>query len=146
MTTNYVATIDPFPHQSPKLTKMYPFYDHLRKGRLVTTQCRECRHTTWPPKTICPACASAGVEWVDLPEEGTVIEYTIAERGIPAGFSIPTIFVLVQIGPVRILSRLIDADPDQVETGISVKPAVVQVPGTPYDPERFLPVFKLKTK
>jgi uncharacterized OB-fold protein len=123
---------------------MYPFYDHLRQGRLVSTQCAACNHITWPPKTICPKCASAQIDWVELPQEGTIVEYTIAERGIPAGFDIPTIFVLVQIGPVRILSRLINADPGKVKIGLTVCPDLVKVPGTPLAEDRVLPVFKMK--
>jgi len=146
MTTNYVATIDPFPHQDKKFNKLYPFYDHLKQGRLVTTRCRECGHITWPPKTMCPRCASDQIEWTDLPKEGVIVEYTVAERGIPAGFDIPTIFVLVQIGEVRILSRLMNARPDQVDIGMAVEPGLVIVPGTPFSEERVLPVFKLKQK
>lgn len=144
MTAKYIATIDPFPQQDKKFTKMYPFYDHLRQGRLVSTQCAECKHITWPPKTMCPKCASANIDWIDLPKEGKIVEYTIAERGIPAGFDIPTIFVLVQVGPVRILSRLINAKPDQVDVGLAVEPDYVKVPGNPYSDDRVLPVFKLK--
>lgn len=144
MTNNYVATTDPFPHQDKKFTKIYPFYDYLREGRLVTTRCQECGHLTWPPKTMCPQCASAKIEWADLPKEGVIVEYTVAERGIPAGFAIPTIFVLVQMGEVRILSRLMDAQPDQVDIGMAVKPDLVKVPGTPFSEERVLPVFKPK--
>jgi len=144
MTAKYIATIDPFPQQHKKYTKMYPFYDHLRQGRLVSTQCEECKHITWPPKTMCPQCASAQIDWVELPKEGRVVEFTVAERGIPVGFDIPTIFVLVQVGPVRILSRLINADPSKVEIGLAVEPDLVKVPGTPLDEERVLPVFKIK--
>lgn len=144
MTTNYVATIDPFPHQDKKFTKIYPFYDYLKQGRLVTTRCQDCGHLTWPPKTMCPQCASAKIQWWDLPQEGTIVEYTVAERGIPAGFDIPTIFVLVQMGEVRILSRLMDAKPHQVDIGLAVLPGLVKVPGTPFSEERVLPVFKLK--
>jgi uncharacterized OB-fold protein len=93
---------------------------------------------------MCPKCASANIDWIDLPKEGKIVEYTIAERGIPAGFDIPTIFVLVQVGPVRILSRLINAKPDQVDVGLAVEPDYVKVPGNPYSDDRVLPVFKLK--
>jgi len=144
MTAQYIATIDPFPHQDQKSTQLHPFYDHLRQGRLMSTQCAECKHITWPPKTMCPQCASAQIDWVELPQEGRIVEFTIAERGIPAGFDIPTIFVLVQIGPVRILSRLINADPSKIKIGLTVKPDLVKVPGTPLCEDRVLPVFKLQ--
>lgn len=142
--TGYVAVIDPYPHQSKQLTKLYKFYEYLKEGRLVTTRCTECGHVTWPPKTMCPECASAAVEWADLPGEGTVVGYTVAERGIPAGFPIPTVFVLVQVGPVRILSRLIDAKPEQVELGMTVVPDLVKIPGDTHTEERVLQVFRLK--
>jgi len=144
MSAQYVATIDPFPQQDKKYNQMYPFYDHLRQGRLVSTQCQECKHITWPPKTMCPQCASAQLDWVELPKEGRIVEFTIAERGIPAGFDIPTIFVLVQLGPVRILSRLMNADPSKIEIGLAVEPTLVKVPGTPLSEDRVLPVFKIK--
>lgn len=145
MNLSYIATTDPYPHQTEAFTKLYSFYDRLKEGRLVTTRCRDCGNTTWPPKSMCPACASGSLEWNDLPQEGTIVAYTIAERGIPAGFPVPTVFVLVQMGPVRILSRLVDADPALVTAGMAVKPDAVRVPGTPFHGERVLPVFRLKT-
>ena len=144
MSAPYTATTDPFPHQTEEYTKLYRFYQCLREGRLVTTRCRDCGRVTWPPKTVCPECASGEIEWADLPREGTVVSFTVAERGIPAGFPAPTVFVLVQMGPVRILSRLVDADPGRVQNGMAVEPDMISVPGTPYSGERVLPVFRPK--
>lgn len=145
MSFSYIATTDPYPHQTPDYNQLHPFFDHLREGRLTTTRCRDCGQVTWPPKGMCPACASGNLEWADLPGEGAIVACTVAERGIPAGFPVPTVFVLVQVGPVRILSRLVDADPGRVSPGMAVRADAVRVPGTPLGEDRVLPVFRLIT-
>lgn len=140
----YVATIDPYPHQTKEYNQLYRFYELLREGKLATTKCKECGHVTWPPKLLCPKCASGEIEWTELPNEGTIVGFTVAYGGIPANFPIPTIFVMVEIGPVRVFTRVIDASPEEVEIGAKVEPTAVKVDGTPYAEDRVLPVFKLK--
>lgn len=52
------------------------FYSNLEDGRFTTTRCPECDHTFFPPRTVCPRCLGAGVEWVELPGEGTIYAFT----------------------------------------------------------------------
>jgi uncharacterized OB-fold protein len=137
----YAAVLDPYPHQTKEYNQLYRFYELLREGKLCTTKCVKCGHVTWPPKTMCPKCASGELEWHELPADGTVMGYTVAEGGLPPHIPVPAIFVLVQLGPVRILARLLQAKPEDVEIGMRVKPTCVVVEGTPYAPDRVLPAF-----
>jgi uncharacterized OB-fold protein len=54
------------------------FFRELRDHkRLRGTRCRSCDKVHMPPRPICPKCFSRLDEWVDLPETGTLLTYTI---------------------------------------------------------------------
>jgi len=135
----YIYTIDPYPQESKEHNKLYLFYDYLKEGRLTTTQCKKCGHLPWPPRTVCPECMSDELEWVDLPTEGTVTNFSVQLAGVPLGFNPPLVFAIVDLGKgVKFLSRLVDAKPEEVKIGSKVKLEVEKVPG-----DRVLPAFRL---
>lgn len=126
----YIATMDLFPQQDKEHNKVYPFYDHLRDGRLTTTKCRACGALKWPPRTVCPECMSDDLEWVDLGQGGKVEIFTVEEVGIPMGFEKPLIHALVVLdnSPLTIFARIVDASPEQVKEGMRVKLKVMKIP------------------
>jgi uncharacterized protein len=144
MSDSYIFTMDPVPMQGKDYNKLYPFYEALKEGRLTTTQCSACQKIAWPPRQTCPACWSADMAWVDLPNNGTIISYTVQEAGFPVGYSGPLIFALVKVGPVKFATRLIDSDRAEVVRGAPVELAVSAVANSAPETEaRVLPTFKI---
>jgi hypothetical protein len=90
---------------------------------------------------VCPACLGDDLEWVDLPTQGTVAGYVVQGSGLPPGFGDWAIFALVDVGPVRLLSRLVGCQPSRVHVGMPVALAPWEVPGAPGQPHRLLPAF-----
>lgn len=135
-----VYICDPVPQQTPDQNRVYPFYDHLREGRLTTTQCNNCEHIAWPPRIVCPECMSDGLEWVDFPPTGKIYAFTIQVGGVPPGFQAPLVYALIDFeNGVRIISPLVDTNPDDVAVGHEVVLKVVDAPR-----DRVLFFFKLK--
>ncbi len=45
--------------------------------KLVANKCPKCKEVLWPPAAVCGRCkVDAGEKWVDLPQTGTVVQYT----------------------------------------------------------------------
>jgi len=137
-----VYSLDPVPLEAKEFNRIYPFYDHLRQGRLTTTQCADCGHICWPPRIVCPQCISDRLDWVDFPEVGLVYAYTVQLNGNPPGFPPPMIYALIDFdNGVRIICPVVDCDPSEVEVGSEVVLKVVPAPK-----ERVLFFFQLKSK
>ena len=135
-----VYVCDPVPQQTRDQNRIYPFYDHLKEGRLTTTRCRDCGHITWPPKIVCNECISDNLEWVDFPPTGKIYAFTTQEGGVPPGFKAPLVYALIDFdNGVRIISPLIDTNPGDVAVGDEV---VLKVVDAPHD--RVLFFFTLK--
>ena len=42
--------LDFYPLQAPEFTRIHPFFDNLRKGKLTTTNCTRCGAVHWQPR------------------------------------------------------------------------------------------------
>lgn len=139
------VAMDPYPRTRESDTLMHEFWVALDEGRLVTTRCCSCGHTAWPPRIVCPGCLSDSLAWAELPTSGTVAGCTSQGGGLPPGFTAPAIFALVDVGSVRIFTRIVDADPEAVDIGDTVTLTTIEVPPAPGDPDsraRHLPAFR----
>ncbi|MBI4319604.1 MAG: Zn-ribbon domain-containing OB-fold protein [Chloroflexi bacterium] len=136
----YVYILDPYPQQTPEQTRLYPFFEHLRDGRLTTSKCKRCGALPWPPRVVCPTCMSDDLEWSELPLEGKIYGYTVQEAGLPPGYDPPVVFALIDLANgVRLLSVIEDSDISEIESGANVELIVKNVP---YG--RVMPAFRLK--
>jgi len=52
-------------------------------GRLSIQRCRPCGRHYFYPRSFCPRCQSADVEWTDVSGRGRLISYVINYRPIP---------------------------------------------------------------
>jgi uncharacterized OB-fold protein len=135
-----VFICDPVPQQTPDQNRIYPFYDHLRENRLTSTRCKDCGHITWPPKIVCTECMSDQMEWEDFPPTGRIYAFTVQVGGVPPGFEAPLVYALIDFdNGLRIISPLIETDPEEVHVGDEVTLKVVNAPR-----DRVLFFFKLK--
>jgi uncharacterized protein len=133
----YWSCIDLFPLETEEHNRIFPFYENLRQGRFTTTKCKGCGAKPWPPRVVCPECMSDNLEWVDLPTTGILDTFTVEEVGVPMGFENPLVHGLVKIqnGPT-LFSRIVDAHPEKLKEGISVKLKVI-----PIDRDRVIYAF-----
>ena len=126
----------PIPRPTPT---EQPFYDACAAGKLVLQHCQHCGHVLFYPRTHCDACQSDQLAWEDASGAGTIASYTVVRRGVSTDFEAPYVIALIDLaeGP-RMMSQIIDADPDALAVGLSVK-----VDFAAWSEDITLPVFRL---
>ncbi|MEE9163173.1 MAG: Zn-ribbon domain-containing OB-fold protein [Thermoplasmata archaeon] len=123
--------LDFYPLQGEEHTRIYPFFDHLREGRLTTTRCVACGEVLWQPRVVCPHCNGDEMEWIDLPQEGEIFAFTSVRLGAPTGMEddLPFVIGIVTLkgADLQILAR-IDGDEESLRIGQPVRVAVDHLP------------------
>ena len=99
----------PLPQPTPE-TK--PFWDGLKEHELRVMHCIACGHNYLYPRPYCPQCFSDRTEWRKASGRATLHTFVVNHRPAP-NFDGPYVIAVVQLdeGP-RLMSNLVDADPD----------------------------------
>jgi uncharacterized protein len=130
----------PQPGWSP-LTEGY--WKAAHDGRLVVQRCTNCGTHRWPPSYACYHCRSTDWTWDDVPGTGTVFSYTWADTRAVADSPLYNITVVELDGtqgePVRVLSRVLDVDKEQLRCDLPVTVAF-----EPFDDDVAVPMFRLR--
>jgi hypothetical protein len=103
------------------------FWRAAGRGALAVQVCRSCGAHRWPPTEVCYRCQSMDWDWADLPGTGRVFTYTwtdspVSPRLAHLGVYNATVVELDgTVGePVRMLSRVVDADKDTLHVDLPV--------------------------
>lgn len=102
-----------------------PFWDATAEGRLLLPKCDACATLIWYPRQFCPSCGSTRISWLQASGRGTIYSFTINRMGradLPAYRGLgPYVLAYVELeeGP-RILTNVVDCDPDTVQVGQAV--------------------------
>ena len=106
-----------------------PYWAAADKGKLVLPRCQRCGHVIWYPRTFCPLCGSADVEWIEASGRGTIYSYTVVRQsqGRFAG-AVPYVLAYVELaeGP-RVLTN-ITGEMDGLAVGDDVEAFFDSVP------------------
>ncbi|MBJ7336513.1 Zn-ribbon domain-containing OB-fold protein [Mycolicibacterium sp.] len=99
-----------------------PFWEAAKQGRLVAPKCADCGTFRLPPTPFCPNCRSTNVNWFELSRLATVFSFSVVRGfpGIPDITLVPAILDLPDAPGARLVSPLVDVDPDDVYIGMSV--------------------------
>jgi uncharacterized OB-fold protein len=101
-----------------------PFWDACKQDRFLVQQCGDCSKFQYHYRGFCCHCWSSNVADHEIEGVGKVFTYTVIERNRMDGFAdmVPYIVALIEIPEgLKILSNVIDCDPDVVEIGMDVK-------------------------
>lgn len=120
------------------------FWEGCRRQRLLIQQCTACGTFRFPPSPLCPACLASLVTWQEDPGAGAILTFCVYHSDLagPAWQAdLPYIVVVVQLtySGVKVLSNLIEADPQVVRIGLPV-----QVGFTSRGTDMVLPIFRLR--
>jgi uncharacterized OB-fold protein len=103
-----------------------PFWAELAQGRLTARHCSSCDHLWLYPRSICPACGSADLDWHVLSGRGTVWAVTTNMRGLGPAFHAraPYTIAIVRLdeGP-QLLATLCDGPPAPIGTAVRLEVA-----------------------
>jgi uncharacterized OB-fold protein len=87
------------------------FWEGTRLGELRLQRCAPCGQVYFPPRPVCPRCASRDVRVFAASGRGRLHSYVIPQRAAP-GFRAPYVIALVELeeGP-RMLANLEGVEP-----------------------------------
>ena len=127
----------PLPDVTPESER---YWAAASDGTLLLSRCPECGLAIHHPRARCPDCF-AETEWTEASGDGSVYTYSVTGKmeGWPED-DLPLVVAYVELaeGP-RVMTNLVDCDPDAVEVGASV--TVEFVPTEREDVA--VPVFRL---
>ncbi len=116
------------------------FWDGAKQGKLLIQHCKECDANIFYPRKFCPHCWSAELDWIEASGKGEVFTFSTAYDMVEPKFmeDLPYTIAYVDLQEgVRMMSRIVDCEPDDVKIGMEV-----QVVWHKLDDEFFLPYFK----
>lgn len=129
----------PVPTVNPETER---FWDAAANEQFLVQECQSCGLVYFYPRSHCPECFSPDVDWLESTGDGVVYSYSVAPNvvGWPED-ELPLVVAYVELdeGP-RVLSNIIDCDPDDVTVGSRVH---VDFVGTSEDGIG-IPVFTLE--
>ena len=99
------------------------FYGWCKRGELRFQRCTSCRAWRHVPRELCARCGSAAWAWERSSGRGRVFTWTLVARAMHPAFQddVPYAAVVVELEEgVRLLSRVIDCPPEELEIDLSV--------------------------
>ena len=109
--------------------KSEDFITYLEKGKVMTTRCKKCGSSYFPPKMDCPGCLDSEVEWIEISSEGILVTYTVVQYG-PSGFEeeAPYALGIGDFGGIRVFGRLNKCiAEDDIQPGMAIRIAPVKL-------------------
>ena len=106
-----------------------PFWEGLRRSEVLIQRCKSCGHKQFYPRYLCTACGGEP-DWLHFDGEAELYTYSVIRKHYQSPFKemAPFIVAMVDLGDgVRMMSNLINCDLEQVEIGMPLKPAFVEV-------------------
>ncbi|MBC7780409.1 MAG: Zn-ribbon domain-containing OB-fold protein [Proteobacteria bacterium] len=101
-----------------------PYWAAARAHRLVMPRCLECDHFHFYPRTLCPQCGSARLEWSACTGNGEVYSFTVVHRAPSPAFApdVPYVVATVALdeGP-HLMTNLVNCAPATVAIGLPVR-------------------------
>jgi uncharacterized OB-fold protein len=118
------------------------FWDATAEGHLAMCRCVECGLWLQPPLERCRRCAGATV-FEEVAGTGTVYSFIVQRQPSVVGYqdAIPYVVALVELDEqlgLRLPSRIVGMEPEQVSVGMRVRAELVELPGGDYK----IPVFR----
>ena len=126
----------------PYLVEHREFWRHCGAGELRFQRCADCATWRHPPGPACPTCHSLRSRWELAPEGPELFSFTVVHHPAAPALKdvVPYNVAIVAFhapGPLRLVSSVIDAAPEELRIGMPLALAWVRsADGQP------LPVFR----
>ena len=100
------------------------FYEFCKQRELRFQRCEGCGKWRHVPRPMCSACGSSRWKWAKSSGRGKVFTWTVVRRPMIPAFAgdAPYAPVVVELEEgVRMVSWIVDCDPDDIEMGMPVE-------------------------
>lgn len=128
MAYNVVETVVPisFMYKNRVGKYLQNYLNGLKEKKILGSKCSGCGRVVVPPRSACGRCYGVMDELVELPQEGKLVNWTVAYVKVEGGdFKKvdPYIIGMIQFdGCDSLLSaRVLDVEPEKVKVGMKVK-------------------------
>ena len=95
------------------------FQAALAQGKFLIQQCKACGKHVFYPRLNCPHCGEFELKWVEATGRGVVYSTSVVRQKPDKGGDYNVALIELDEGP-RMLSRVMDVDPDKVKIGMIV--------------------------
>lgn len=68
------------PHKYGAGKTFTKFYDGLREGKILGTECPQCGVVHVPGRSLCPKCYAVEDKWVEVKQSGTIVSWTQTDK------------------------------------------------------------------
>lgn len=118
------------------------FWDGCRAHQLLIQRCGDCGHYIHPPRLVCRFCRSTNLAPGQVSGRGVVDTFTIPLQPFDPYFmtKVPYTLAVIELPEqpnLKLVSNVVDIDPDEVRIGMPVEVAFTEV-----SPEVTLPLFR----
>ncbi len=105
---NERASAKPIPQPTPDTL---PFWQAAKEGRLLLPRCEDCGPFFYP-RSFCPKCGSAKLDWMEASGRATLYSYVINVTPPAPGYTAPYVIAVVTLeeGP-RMMANILNVDP-----------------------------------
>ena len=111
----------PLPQTQPWSEK---FWEGTKEGKLLIQVCKDCDSLIFYPRNFCPECWSGNLDWVEASGRGTVFTFSTAYDMVEPKFmdELPYTIAYVDLEEgVRMMTRLVDCQPEELQFGMAVE-------------------------
>lgn len=115
-----------FPLPDVTWPKSAPFWEAAARSSLELPFCRSCGQVDWYPKGTCASCESTEMDWRAVRGTGSVFSFVVVTRAFLPQYGdllpfIPALVELDDAAGARMVTRLVDCEPDVVAIGDRVE-------------------------
>jgi uncharacterized OB-fold protein len=104
-----------------------PFWEAAARGVLSIQRCATCGRYEWTPQVACSRCYTETLEWTPVSGKGEVYSFSVVHRPQTPAFTAPYVVAIVALDEgVRMLTDLIEVDPESIRVGQRVEVAFDQ--------------------
>ena len=100
-----------------------PYWEACKRGELLLQGCDSCANVQFYPRALCSACLGLELSWIVASGHGRIASFSVVRRAVSRAYAdeAPYTIVLVDLaeGP-RMMSSLVDAEPESVRIGLPV--------------------------
>lgn len=117
------------------------YWEGLKDRKFLVQSCEDCHRQIFYPRILCHHCGSTNVSYREHSGEGEIYSFTVVHRTRHPAFKekVPYVVAIIDLaGGGRMMSNIIDCNPDDVKIGDRVK-----VTFTDITDSTTLPHFKL---
>jgi len=102
-----------------------PFWSGLQQQQVCLQRCNPCGFWIFYPRSCCPRCLSADLNWHEVSGAGVLYTFTIARQPTAPHFvdELPQQIGVVELPEgVRLTTTLVNVEPKDIRVGMALTP------------------------